>query len=299
MADLTQALFYNSENGDRVYDADSFEHLLKKFFTTGVFTGACQVTADGSGMTCQVGSGYSNCDGKVRFFSSATALALDTAHATYNRIDTVVIERNDVNREITLKVVKGSYSANPAATAPVRTGGIYQLILAQIYIAAGTTSVTQSMITDKRPDTSVCGYVMCAVDTPDFSELYAQFLSQAADVIDEKTDDFDTWFQEMRDQLSDDAAGHLQLEIDALDGRVEDLENGTVLVTGTLTANGAQTSQTIQNENITAAMQPIIQFGNDSIFTGNATVSVSDGYVTVGGYIKGTTTFTVLLREAD
>lgn len=67
MAETSKTLFYNSENGDRVYDADSFEHLLKRFFTSGVFAGCCQVTTDGEGMTCSMSGGYSNCDGKVRF----------------------------------------------------------------------------------------------------------------------------------------------------------------------------------------------------------------------------------------
>ncbi len=203
MSDTCKSLFYNSQNGDRVYDADSFEHLLKKFFTSGVFTGACQVTADGTGMTCSVAAGYANCDGKIRIFDSATALSFDNAHATYSRIDTVVVERNDTNREITLKVIKGTYSATPTPTAPVRTGGVYQLVLAEVYIAAGETAVSQAIITDKRPDTTVCGYVVTAVQTPDFSELYDQF-----------TEAFMLWFDAIRDQLDEDAAGHLQNEID-------------------------------------------------------------------------------------
>ncbi len=203
MSDTCKSLFYNSQNGDRVYDADSFEHLLKKFFTSGVFTGACQVTADGTGMTCSVGAGYTNCDGKIRIFDSPTALAFENAHGTYSRIDTIVVERNDTNREITLKVIKGTYSATPTPTAPVRTGGVYQLVLAEVYIAAGETAVSQAIITDKRPDTTVCGYVVTAVQTPDFSELYDQF-----------TEAFMLWFDAIRDQLDEDAAGHLQNEID-------------------------------------------------------------------------------------
>lgn len=208
MANLDQAFFYNSENGDRVYDADSFEYLLKKFFTSGVFAGGCQVTA-GSGMNCVVSGGYACCDGKVRFFTGATTLTLATASATYNRIDTIVVERNDTNREITCKVVQGTNGANPSPKAPVRTGGIYQLVLAEVYVAAGATSITQGTITDKRTDSSVCGYVMCAVDTPDFTELYAQFTAQ-----------FVTWFDAMKGQLTTDAAGNLQTQITALQNRI-------------------------------------------------------------------------------
>ena len=212
MAETSNALFYNSENGDRVYDADSFEHLLKKFFTSGVFAGSCQVTADGEGMTCSMAAGYSNCDGKVRFFGSPTSLALQNASPTYDRIDTVVIERNDSNREITAKVVTGAYSAAPVPTAPVRSGGVYQLVVAEIYVAAGVVKVTQANVTDRRPITSVCGYVMCAVDTPDFSELYSQFTTQAAEVIGGTETEIGTWkeafegdFEEWRDDFEEGA----------------------------------------------------------------------------------------------
>ncbi len=234
MSDTSYSLFYNSQNGDRIYDADSFEHLLKRFFTSGVFSGSCQVLADGNGMTCVVGTGYANCDGKVRFFFESTNLSFANAHATYDRIDTVVIERNDTDREITCKVVQGTYSASPVPKAPVRENGVFQLVLAEVYIAAGTTGITQSMITDKRPTASVCGYVMCAVDTPDFSELYAQFESQADELIDSRTEEVDTWyettteafaawFEEIRDQLDDDQAGHLQNEIDEINSTLESI----------------------------------------------------------------------------
>lgn len=193
MAETSKSLFYNSENGDRLYDADSFEHWLKRFFTSGVFAGCCRVTAEGDGMTCSMSGGYANADGKVRLFDETVELALQNAHATYNRIDTIVVERNDIDREITAKVVTGTYSANPTPTAPIRSGGIYQLVVAQIYVAAGATRVTQANITDKRPDASVCGYVMCAVETPDFSELYAQFTAQASEFMEQSETDMAAW----------------------------------------------------------------------------------------------------------
>lgn len=228
---LDHAFFYNSENHDRVYDASSFEYLLKKFFTSGVFTGDCQVTASGEGMTVTLGGGYSNCDGKVRFFAQAQNLALANAHATYDRIDTVVIERNDTDRDITAKVVTGVYSAEPTPTPPERGNGIFQLVCAEIYVAAGAVRITQSDITDKRPDTSVCGYVVAAVQTPDFTELYAQFSAEFQELYEEAGADFaawaaqqraafDVWFEHMKDQLDTDAAGHLQNEIDQVNDNV-------------------------------------------------------------------------------
>lgn len=50
MANDEYGYFWNSNEHDRVYDADSFSNWLRKFFTTGVFQNDLQVTADrGSG----------------------------------------------------------------------------------------------------------------------------------------------------------------------------------------------------------------------------------------------------------
>lgn len=215
MADA-HGLFFNSQDGDRVYNADSFAEWLRKFFTSGVFNGELQVTV-ANGMTVQVGTGYANTDGKIRFFDAVTQLTLDTAHGTYPRIDTVVVERNDTDRGITLKVVKGAYSgANPVPTPPVRSNGVYQLVLAQIRVNAGATAITQANITDTRANNSLCGWVVGTVDRVDVEQMTAQ--AQA---------DFLAWYDRMKDQLSEDAAGNLQLEIDTLDNTVDGVKDYT------------------------------------------------------------------------
>lgn len=186
-------LFWNSENGDRTYDANSFEYWLKKFFTSGVFNGDLQVTAT-SGMTVQVGSGYANVDGKVKFWNAEFNLTLSPANSTYPRIDTIVITRDNVNREITCEVVTGAYSGDtPSATAPVRNAETYQLVLAQIYIANGATEVTQANITDTRPDTTLCGYITGTVTEMDFSQFTAQFEQYFTEFKNEHETEWSTW----------------------------------------------------------------------------------------------------------
>ena len=194
-------LFWNSVSSDRLYDADSFSEWLKKFFTTGVFNGDLQVLAS-SGMDVTVQTGYANIEGKVRFFDTATTFTLAPASGTYPRIDTIVVERNDTDREITVKYVQGTYSGStPTPTAPVRAAGVYQIVLAQIYVAVGATEIAQGNITDTRADNTLCGWVVGTVDRVDVEQMAAQ--AQA---------DFDAWYEEMKDQLSEDAAGHLQEE---------------------------------------------------------------------------------------
>lgn len=153
-----KGLFWNSQGGDRKYDADSFEKWITKFFTTGVFAGDLMVTPS-TGLKVSMASGYVNIKGKVRFFEDDTEITLDIADSVNPRIDTIVIERNDNNREIIVKNITGTPAAIPTATAPVRTSTIYQLIIAEVYVSAGATSLTSANITRKVDDDSVCGVV--------------------------------------------------------------------------------------------------------------------------------------------
>jgi len=231
-------LFWDSVNEDRTYNADSFELWLKKFFTSGVFNGELQVTAY-SGVTVAVSGGYSNVDGKVMFAPQQAEITLDAPNSTYPRIDTIVIRRDNTERQITIEKVTGAYSgSSPVPTAPVRTGGIYELVLAQIYVGAGASIITQADITDTRMDSEICGYVTGTVEEIDFSQITAQFESyyaqfkntQEADFTEwsteqraemeewsgDQTEMFTDWFEHMKGQLTEDAAAHLQAEIDEI-----------------------------------------------------------------------------------
>ena len=224
---LAHAFFYNSQGGDRIYDADSFEYWLKKFFTTGVFTGDCQVVANDD-TTVTVKPGYTNVEGKVKVFLDDQILQLETAGSTYGRIDTVVIERNDTERDVFVKVITGGYSSDPIPTAPVRENGVYQLVIAQISVAAGATRITQEEITDTRMNSDLCGIVTGAVDQFDFSQFPAQFnawmqnqiegfsewsdgmLEQYESYLDDTEAAITAWFDTIKNQLDTDAATSLQ-----------------------------------------------------------------------------------------
>lgn len=224
MADVN-GLFWNSNNGDRRYNADSLSEWLRKFFTTGVFNGEMQVTPV-SGMGINVATGYANIQGKVRNFDTETSFTVPTANSTYPRIDTVVVQADYTNRNISLVYVQGAYSGNsPEPQAPVRDTGLYQIVLAQIYVAAGATEITAANITDTRSDSDLCGWVTGTVEGVPVEQIVAQMTAQ-----------FMEFFERMKDQLDGDAAGHLQLEIDELISSLSAL----VLKTDTLVGNFAQ-----------------------------------------------------------
>lgn len=165
--------FWNS-NSDRYYDADSMADWLLPFFSNGVFNGQMQVTANDD-MSVTVAAGYGYINGKHRHFRSASVLDLEIASGTLDRIDNVVLRRNDTDRAITLEIVKGGNASSPVAPDLTRDGTVYELKLAEIYIAAGSVAITQSEITDTRMNSDVCGWVAATVEQIDFTQIQAQF----------------------------------------------------------------------------------------------------------------------------
>lgn len=258
-------LFWNSVNNDRGYTADSFAEWLNHFFTTGVFSGELQVTAV-SGMDIKVASGYANLKGKVRFFDSASTYTLATAGATYPRIDTVVVERNDTDRKISIKVVTGTYNgSSPSPTAPVRSAAIYQIVLAQIYVAAGATKITQENITDTRSNNSVCGIVTGTVKEMDYSQFAAQFNSYYSNFKTSNKADFDAWFNGIKGQLTSDAAAKQQAQINTINSNISSMQTSV---------NSLNSKMVTTKKNITLT----------SSGWSNGTYTISDSLITASSY---------------
>lgn len=165
--------FWNSDS-DRYYDADSMGDWLRPFFRNGIFNGQMQVTANDN-MSVTVAAGYGYINGKHRHFLTPTTLDLEIASGTLDRIDSVILRRNDTERRIHLVIEKGGNAKSPVAPALTREGAVYDLKLADIYIAAGTVKITQAEITDTRMNAAVCGWVAATVKEIDFTQIQAQF----------------------------------------------------------------------------------------------------------------------------
>ena len=218
MADAkNNGYFWNSDNADRVYDADSFSNWLKKFFTTGVFSGDLMVTPAG-GMSLSVTPGYCNIEGKVRIFEGASSLTLDPASASYPRIDSVVITCDYTKRSIDIGVLKGSYSgSSPVPADLTRNVSMYQIELAQVTVGAGATTITEANIKDTRMDSSLCGLVTGTVEEINIDGVTKQYAQI-----------FNDWFQNIKDKLSGDTAGNLQNQIDALTAAINAMSMDSV-----------------------------------------------------------------------
>lgn len=205
--------FFNSNNSDRKYNAESFEEWLKPFFLTGVFNGEMQVKAQSTpAMKVTVSSGYANLDGIPAYWPDDNVITIDTASGIYPRIDTIVLRRDNTNRAVSIEYVKGTASGSPQPVAPTRDSDIFELVLAQILVGTGVTEITTADITDTRMDSDLCGWVAATVDQIDFDQIKAQF--DAWQAVNQAQ--FEYWFQHLQDELDDNQAAHLQNEIDLL-----------------------------------------------------------------------------------
>ena len=164
---------------DRAVNSSVLANMLNSLATTGVLlndTNAFSVSA-GDNMLVKVHAGSAIINGITCIENTERTLSLQAADATYDRIDTVVLRLNtsvDV-RAIDLYVVKGTASASPVAPVLTRSGSVYELGLANVYIPANVVTITNERITDTRGDSLRCGYSVSAG--------YAGILSQMKDYI--------------------------------------------------------------------------------------------------------------------
>lgn len=223
---------YGTPQYDRAVSSKPLKELIKKLFTTGVMpnpSNNLQVIAGISGLTTIVKAGFCIIEGGLKLEEEDKTMMHQAADTTYDRIDTVVMRWNDNDnaRICALYVVAGTPSATPIRPTLNREGSVYEIGLADVLIKANSTAISQQRITDTRYEAERCG-VISSISEFDTTTIYEQVQADLAGFKANEEADFLEWFDEMKDQLSEDAAGHLQLEI----GDLEELEtsNKTDLV---------------------------------------------------------------------
>ena len=211
--------FFPDVSGDREYTTDFLALWAAAIIGNGVYDGDLAVAA-GSNMQLIIPSGRAWINGYHYRNDGNLALAIGNADGVLNRKDTVVL-RWDINaRSITAQVLKGTPASAATAPAIVRGAEQYDLQLAEISIPAGTTAITQGLITDTRLDNAVCGLVTGVVKQADTTALYNQIQSDLANFKSGSAADFtswsaaqrasfDTWLDGIKNILDSNAAGNL------------------------------------------------------------------------------------------
>lgn len=189
--------FFNSVNGDRLYNADQMSLYFEGLISQGVFENVgdrMQVTA-GTGMSVNVGTGRAIVQSKWAKNDAALNLAITAADVQKNRIDAIAIRFDATARTVSI-VVKEGTATTGAASPPARATGadVYELFLAYVSVPKATSAITQAMITDLRASTN-CGWVTGIIDQVDTSDLFDQWQAAYEDYYASATSAFDAYFE--------------------------------------------------------------------------------------------------------
>ena len=215
--------FFNDENDDRVAYAEDFARHLAQYFTNGIFNNGCQVNENNS-MNVIVSEGSANINGYRYDNMSNKILIIENADGVLSRIDNIVIRLDLVNRMITAQVIKGEFSNEPIEPDLVRTSTIYDLRIAKVSIPAGTTTITQDLITDTRFLSNDCGNVVSTVNTPDTEDIFIQYQKVFEDTLKIFFNDFSSWFENVQELFGNTDLGEVNKKLENLnDFKADDL----------------------------------------------------------------------------
>ena len=316
--------FYNALNHDRLYDAIQMSSIFDGIIRDGIFStigDTMIVTAPEDGMYVNVGSGRAWFNHTWTLNDTAYPIEAEQAEVVLDRIDAVILEVNSSAevRANSIKFLKGTPSSNPVKPTLTHNAEVNQYALAYVRIRAGQTTIFQSDIenavgTDETPFiTGVLQQVSIETllkqweaefntyftnfqntSTTEFNNWlatkvseYTAWFAQMQTDMDSNFDEFDAWFQRMKDQLSEDAAGHLQAQIDALS---EAAKKGSVVTITT-------TDPTLFGKNVTISktgFNPVTSSFNSSgvayfetvPMVGDVSIEATNGTLTAHGSLN-------------
>lgn len=195
--------FFNSQNGDRKYNADQMSSYFEGLISDGVYQNvddACVVRAS-DGMTVTVGKGRAVIGGKWLKNDALYDVTITGSNPTNPRYSAVVIKLDNNARTITLTSVNGTPASTPTKPTVTNTETTKYLVLAYILVPAGATSILQSNIEDAR-SLSVCGWVSGLIEQVDTATLFLQWQSVYEQQFETFKSAYDEWFEHLTQDLN-------------------------------------------------------------------------------------------------
>lgn len=145
---------------DRLYNAEDYRGNLGAIISNGVRRSDendLKVTALEGSLDVIVNTGRAWINGAWYYNDEKVSFTLDAPNATRKRIDRIILRFDNSRdvRSVNLRYAVGTAGDSPVPPAPIRSGDIYELVLADISIASqqdGFSTIKQTDITDQRPN---------------------------------------------------------------------------------------------------------------------------------------------------
>lgn len=235
--------FFDAIDEDRVYSADDMNRLYRKLISNGVFatpkgeaSDYLQVFTADDGMNIKVNKGYALIGDKWFENPSDFIITISSNTEVLTRIDSIIaqVDKTQAGRVGNIVYRKGTASSNPVHPDINTEDDIAEFRLADIVISPSCVEITQNLITDCR-GSDECPWVTSLIYQVDTSTLYAQWQAAYQKYYDEQEAEcesffeelkkqmqiyfndeeniFTEWFEQIKGQLSEDAAGNLQNQI--------------------------------------------------------------------------------------
>ena len=237
--------FYNSVNGDRVYDADQFGSLFDGIISEGIFPNVGDkffVRPVNNTMGVYVGSGKAWLNRRWVENAGDEALTVQAANASLDRIDSVVlsVDTSKAVRAAKFEVIKGTAAATPRPPLIASEGEKKYFVLANIKVVKNSRAVIPENITNY-VGSSLTPYVGGPTNTINLDALQTKLQGE-----------FNTWFDSVRDALQN-AGGNTSTDvanlkasdnsqnarIQVIENRVESTETGITKINEKFTNSGS------------------------------------------------------------
>lgn len=233
--------FYNSQDGDRVYSTSQISDFLNGLVTDGVYQHindgdhyglqVVEQTPQAMGVYVSIGKAWFNSTWSK--ITSPEPVTISGSSALLNRIDAIclTVNKNRSVRNNYFEVISGTEtSGTPEKPTVVDEPNIYRHVLAWVTVNAGVSRITNANI-ERNIGTDDVPFVKGIIDAGvTVDQLNTQWKAE-----------FMEWFDYMKDQLTEDAAGNLQTEID------EEITNRETAVEGETNARIAAINELRQD----------------------------------------------------
>ena len=201
--------FFNAKNLDRVYTAEDFTSYLSSLICNGIQDtyGQCFSVTANNNLSVSIGTGKAWING--HYFINDTKYTLDLSQYVDESLTRFVAigiscDVSDAVRMCKLEVKAGTAATTPSVPTLENTDTKTYLTLAVVRLEGGITEITKQHITDRREDSSVCGYCKCILGKCKVTEMLTQMaqLEATMNALKFREDIQDSKIAELEEKLS-------------------------------------------------------------------------------------------------